>query len=233
MKPAVMVVPGESFAAVAASTIADRIATALSRRDGCALALSGGRTPAAVFRDLVGRNIDWPDVSIYFGDERAVPPDDPDSNFRMAREAFLDLVPIRPDRIHRLDGGATDLDAAAIAYERILPDPLDIVILGIGDDGHTASLFPRSEAVGETRRRVVAVATSPVAPHVARLTITPPVIAAARDVVVLVAGAAKAAVLAAVLEGPDQPGILPAQLARRGTWIVDRDAAAQLHTGDH
>ena len=168
---------------------------------------------------------------MYFGDERAVPPDHPDSNFGMARRTLLDHVPVRSDQVHRMAADRPDLAAAADDYARLLPPCLDILLLGMGPDGHTASLFPGSAALSETERLVVAVPAPPppIAPQVARMTITPPVIDAARQVVMLVTGEGKAALLARVLDGPPDPAALPAQLARRGTWIVDRAAATQLH----
>jgi 6-phosphogluconolactonase len=165
-------------------------------------------------------------VEIYFGDERAAPPTDPASNYRMAREALLDRVGLPPERVHRMEADAPDLEAAAARYAALLPDRLDVLVLGMGPDGHTASLFPRSPALRETEKRVVP-ATSPV-PPVHRLTITPPVIAAARRVAVITAGASKAPVVAEALRGPWRPDELPAQLAREGTWLIDRAAAAGL-----
>jgi 6-phosphogluconolactonase len=119
-----------------------------------------------------------------------------------------------------------DLEAAAARYAALLPDRLDVLVLGMGQDGHTASLFPGSPALLETQRKVVP-AQSPV-PPLHRLTITPPVIASARRRAVITAGAAKAPVVARVLRGPWRPEELPAQLAREGTWLLDRAAAATL-----
>jgi 6-phosphogluconolactonase len=149
----------------------------------------------------------------------------------MARRTLLDHVPVPGDRVHRMAADRADLAAAAEDYAGLLPSSLDILLLGLGPDGHTASLFPGSPALLETGRLVVAVAPPPppIEPQVRRLTITPPVIDAARNVAVLVTGQDKAAVLARVLDGPPDPAALPAQFARRGTWIVDRAAARQLH----
>jgi 6-phosphogluconolactonase len=171
---------------------------------------------------------------VFFGDERAVPRDDPDSNFGMACRSLLDHVSIRGDRVHRMEADCPDRAVAAEEYDRLLPPRLDILLLGVGPDGHTASLFPGSPALLETDRRVVAVPgpPPPIQPQVARMTITPPVIGAARNVAVLVSGIAKAALLARILEGPSDPITLPAQFARRGTWILDRAAAGQLHRRD-
>lgn len=225
-----MVTAAQDFARTAAGWISDHIDAAIEARGSCALALCGGSTPVPVLVELIGRSIRWPDVSIYFGDERAVPPDHRDSNFGMARRALLEHVPIDPDSVHRMPADREDLAAAALEYERCLPERLDILMLGVGPDGHTASLFPGTPALRSGARRVLAVGppSPPVTPHVARMTITPLVIEAARDLVVLVAGADKAGIVARVLDGPFDPVTLPAQLALGGTWVLDREAAAQL-----
>lgn len=218
------------FADVAAEWIAAAVAADLGDRGRCAVGLVGGNTPRPVYERLaqgpIARQINWPNVEIFFGDERAVPPDDPASNYLMAATTLLSQVPIPPDRIHRLEADRPDRDAAARDYERILPQRLDLLLLGMGADGHTASLFPGAAALTERARRVVPV-TGP-KPPAARLTITPPVIAAARRVAVLVAGADKAATVARALRGPVQPRELPVQLALGGFWFVDVDAAAAL-----
>jgi 6-phosphogluconolactonase len=171
----------------------------------------------------------WASVAIYFGDERAVPPDHPDSNFGMARRALLDRVAIPAPGIHRMEAERHDVATAAAEYDRLLPPRLDVLLLGAGPDGHTASLFANSPALREHRRRVLAVGPPPppLQPQLRRMTITPPVIAAARHAVVMVTGQEKSAMVARVLEGPDNANTLPAQLARSGTWILD-DAAASL-----
>lgn len=218
------------LAEAAAEWIAAAAAADIRLRGGCALALAGGATPRPVYerlaRDPLAARIDWRRVEVFFGDERAVSPADPASNFRMAAAALLDHVPIPAGRIHRLEADRADLDAAARDYERLLPARLDLLLLGMGPDGHTASLFPGSTALEERTRRVVR-ATAATPPRT-RLTITPLVISAARRVAVLVAGADKAATVARVLEGPPQPRDLPAQLALGGIWFLDRDAAARL-----
>jgi 6-phosphogluconolactonase/glucosamine-6-phosphate isomerase/deaminase len=144
----------------------------------------------------------------------------------MAREALIDRVRLPPERVHRMEAEDPDLEAAAARYAALLPDSLDVLVLGMGPDGHTASLFPRSPALREAEKRVVP-AISPV-PPVHRLTITPPVITSARRLAVITAGAAKAPVVAQVLRGPWRPEERPAQLARDGTWLIDRAAAADL-----
>lgn len=216
----------------AAAWLAQTMADVLVARGHCAVALSGGTTPRPVYAalaapDLAGR-IDWNRVDVYFGDERAVPRDHPDSNFHMAMEVLLTRVAIPAARVHRMEGERRDLDAAAAAYDRQLPAALDVLVLGMGPDGHTASLFPGSPALAEQQRRVVVV-ESPKPPR-RRLTITPPVIAAARHVAVLVTGKEKATAVARALESDAPPSAseIPAVLARHGVWFLDPPAAARL-----
>jgi 6-phosphogluconolactonase len=217
----------DQLARVAAEWLAEQVKHSVGRGGRCALALSGGSTPRPAYERLAAQpGVPWPSVEVYFGDERAVPPTDPVSNYRMAREALLDRVGLPPERVHRMEADDPDLEAAAARYAALLPDPLDLLVLGMGQDGHTASLFPGSPALRESARKVVP-ARAPV-PPIPRLTITPPVIAAARRVAVIVAGAAKAPVVARVLRGPWRPEELPAQLARHGTWLLDRAAASAL-----
>jgi 6-phosphogluconolactonase len=234
MAPTVVVALSDRFAGTAARMIANRIDEAIVVRGACAFALCGGGTPVPVYQELAAMPIRWATVAIYFGDERAVPPAEPDSNFGMARHALLDRVAIPAQCVHRMEAERDDVDAAAAEYDRVLPPRLDLLLLGVGPDGHTASLFPNSPALRETRRRVLAVASPPppLEPQLRRMTITPSVIAAARHVIVLVRGSDKAALLQRILEGPDQPIKLPAQLALRGTWVVDQAAAGQLRRRD-
>jgi 6-phosphogluconolactonase len=217
----------------AATWIAMAVESSIRQRGHCALALAGGKTPRLVYQHLAARplseRVAWESVAIYFGDERCVPPDDPESNFLMANETLLGRIPIPPSQIHRMEGERPDREASARAYERLLPDQLDILLLGMGSDGHTASIFPRSRAVREQRRRVIP-STSP-HPPAWRLTITPPVIRDARMIGVIVSGAEKAATLTRVLEGPPVPDELPVQLAGDGFWFVDRAAARRLEHG--
>lgn len=189
------------------------------------IALAGGNTPRPVYQRLAGLPVPWNHLSVFFSDERSVPPGDPLSNYRMAIEMLLSFVPIPPERIHRMEAERGDREVAARDYEALLPDPLDLLLLGMGADGHTASLFPHSEALEESGRRVVP-ARAP--EGAARLTITPAVIRSARRVLMLVEGAEKATMVARALEGPDDSRSVPAQLARHGTWMLDRAAAAEL-----
>jgi 6-phosphogluconolactonase len=219
-----------AVASRAAGWIADAIRKTVRDKGACSLALAGGSTPRLAYQRLPSLPvIPWPQVEIFFGDERAVPPESPDSNFRMAQEAFLSQVPIRLEKIHRMAAERDDLVTAAREYEALLPASLDILLLGIGPDGHTASLFPHAPALQEREHRVVRVVGGE--PLIQRLTITPPVIQHATRVLVLATGAEKADAVARALEGPDDVAAVPAQLARGGTWILDRAAARSLGDG--
>jgi 6-phosphogluconolactonase len=227
--------------AVAAATADTLIAVgrnAIRRRGRFMLALSGGSTPMSVCPLLVVpprvRQLDWTRVEFFFGDERAVGPDDAASNYRTARQALLDYLPrVSMDQVHRMRGEDGDLDAAARAYEEEIrtvfgldgPRPLprfDLIWLGMGPDGHTASLFPGSDALRERRRWVVA----NWAPERAawRMTLTFPVLNAARDVMVVATGAEKAPAFARVRAG-DRTMPASRLRARRTTWLVDAAAA--------
>lgn len=225
----IIILEPPSFPDGAAHEIALATERAIRERGHCDLSLAGGSTPRPVYAALVQRGfaqrLPWDRIDVFFGDERCVPPDDRRSNYRMAREALLDFVPIPTTSVHRMRGEQRDHDVAAREYERSLPARLDVLLLGMGDDGHTVSLFPGSSALAERERRVVRVA-APAGPP--RLTITPPVIEAARQVIVLVAGAAKATILSRVLRGPSESDELPIQLALDGTWVIDSEAASGL-----
>ena len=192
------------------------------------IALAGGSTPKALYEllasdDYRGR-FDWDEIEVFFGDERAVPPTHPDSNYRMAKRALLDLVPVAGDAVHRMEADDPQLDAAADRYARVLPTRLDVVLLGLGTDGHTASLFPGRSALREKERRCVATQ----APDGSRrMTLTYPALNAARHIVFLALGREKRSPLRAIRSG--EP--LPAGLVRPGdgdvTWIVDAAAAGE------
>ncbi|MFQ5457325.1 MAG: 6-phosphogluconolactonase [Myxococcota bacterium] len=230
-RPPLVAGGAEAFADLAAGTIAGEINRAVRQRGTCALMLAGGSTPAPVYARLSSDDhaalVPWEKVIVYFGDERCVPPDDPASNYAMARRALLDRLAEPPAKVHRMPGEAADRDRAAADYAALLPGRVDVLLLGMGPDGHTASLFPGMGALGEHEKRVVAV-QAPRPPRW-RLTITPPVIQAARAVIVLVSGAGKAAMVARVLEGGDGAELLPARLARDALWIVDEGAASALN----
>jgi len=173
----------------------------------------------------------WSRVQVLWGDERCVPPHHPESNYRMARETLLDRVPVSPANVHRIHG-EDDPAIAAADYETTLRAllPIDLVLLGLGEDGHTASLFPGDAAVHEQTRWVMAAHAA--AGSMWRITLTPAVINAAAEVLFIVSGAAKAGILRRVLEGPRRPQSLPAQAIAptngRVRWCVDAAAAAEL-----
>jgi len=230
--PNVVVEDSKALPGRAAHWLAEMMAGVLADRGECALALSGGRTPAPVYAALaapdVSSRVNWSRVEVYFADERAVRPDDAESNYRLVRETLLAHVAVPESRVHRMKGESRDLDAAAAAYARELPGTLDVLVLGMGADGHTASLFPGSPALLEHERRVLVVESPN--PPTRRLTITPPVIVSARHVLVLVMGREKAPMVARALDGDAEPGDLPAVLARppHGVWFLDPAAAARL-----
>ncbi|MFI5281082.1 MAG: 6-phosphogluconolactonase [Gemmatimonadales bacterium] len=228
MKARIVVLEAPALAVELAAWLAGRIAAAMAARGRCALALPGGSSPGPALRALgaapLGTPVDWARVDVYFGDERAVPPEDKDSNYRMVAESLLARLSVKP-RVHRMEADRADLERAAADYARILPAQLDVLLLGMGPDGHTASLFPGSAALQETRWVVNVVAPKP--PPV-RLTITPPVIAAAREVAVLATGAEKADAVRRALEGPPRAREVPVQLAARGVWFLDPAAASRL-----
>ena len=242
---------GAALMEAAATAITAASAAAMRGSQRFVVALSGGATP----RDLYARlarppyagQLEWRHVHVCWGDERCVAPDDPASNYRMAREALLDQVPIPALNVHRIRGEDDPVSAAA-AYEHELramfatPEGaprstpgarFDLVLLGMGNDGHTASLFPATTAIRETGPQARWVR----AQHVEsvsswRITLTPALLNAAAEVLFLVSGAEKAPALRAVLTGPYQPEKLPAQIiapqAGRLRWFVDAAAAVNL-----
>jgi 6-phosphogluconolactonase len=232
-----------SFVAGAAEFICEVAGAAIARRGRFTITLAGGGTPRPIYArlaaaDLAGR-IDWPHVHGFFGDERCVPPDDARSNYRMASEALLDHVPLPPENVHRIRG-EDDPALAALAYEQEIqrlfrsatPPAFDLICLGMGDNGHTASLFPGTAALREQVRWVVPQYVEVMKTW--RVTFTAPLINAARTVVFLVEGVAKAEMLASVLAGPYQPDVLPAQLIQPASgdfhWLVDAAAAAGIQS---
>ena len=222
-----LVVTADRFAETAAEAIAGVLTAALEGGDEASMALAGGSTPRPVY-ELLARHpeLPWRRIRLFFGDERAVPPEDEDSNYRMARETLVEHLPEAPAGVYRIEAEREDLEAAAADYADLLPRRLDLVLLGIGEDGHCASLFPGSPALAERRRRVVPVVGPKPPPR--RLTVTPPVITGAGQTLVMAAGAGKAEAVARCLEGPVDPPSCPVQLARRGIWVVDEEAAGAL-----
>ena len=220
-----------ALAAAVAGAIAGAGGEAIARRGRFSLGLSGGRTPAPAYRALAAEplrsRLDWSRVRIFFADERGVPPGDPASNFRMARETLIDPLGIPPRNVHRMKGEYVDFAAAVEEYEAHLTEPLDALVLGVGEDGHVASLFPGSPLVAEKVRRVAAV-TDSVKPPARRLTLTARALIEARRVLVLATGTEKADAVARALEGDAAPRELPARIVRERDWYLDRAAAAGL-----
>jgi len=225
-----MVQAGDALAGSCAEWLAECLTRAIGERGRCTIALPGGSSPRPVYAALaeppLWGAIDWMKVHVYFGDERAVPPDDPESNYRMACDTLLCRVPVPHTQVHRMEAEREDRDTAADDYARILPEALDVLLLGMGPDGHTASLFPGSPALLEKTRRVVPVVGPKPPPR--RLTITPPVIAAAREIVVITTGAGKAPMVARARDERTAARDVPASLARRGVWFLDPAAASRL-----
>lgn len=205
-------------------------------RGSFTISLSGGSTPKAIYRELISLSIDWPKVFFFFGDERCVSPDDPESNFRMASEAMLSPLGISPDHIFRWQTELGQPDAIAADYARRLErhfsrvPRFDLFMLGLGTDAHTASLFPETAALNETER--IAVANWVPKFGAFRLTLTPPVINRSRKVLFIATGSEKAAALSTVIEGEYKPADAPAQIIRPQAggpdWLVDEAAAAAL-----
>lgn len=224
----------------AADRVVDLAAGAMASSGRFVMALSGGSTPRALYTLLASppyaTRIDWSRVHLFWGDERCVSPDHPASNYRMTRETLLDKVPIPAANIHRVRG-EDQPEAAAVAYEAELRSMFragrprfDLVLLGMGDNGHTASLFPGLQAVRETERWTMAEYVGEVTMW--RVTLTPAALNGAAHLLFLVSGADKASMLRRVLEGPHDPDTLPAQAVHPDqgevTWLVDVAAAGAL-----
>lgn len=223
----------DAMSVAAADEIAALVHTAVSARGACRIAVAGGKTPLPIYARLATMPLPWDRLDVWFGDERCVPPENLDSNYHMLKVALLDVIGTNTiERVHRIRAEGDPIEAAA-AYERellgVLGDPpvLDIVLLGLGTDGHTASLFPGSPALTETRW----VAANPYRDSM-RITLTPPALRAARHIRFLVSGADKAAILSTVLHGPRDPDRYPAQLIAHAetdvAWFTDLAAVSQL-----
>lgn len=239
--PDIRILPDKAALAQAAAVLfADLAETAVAARGRFLVALSGGSTPQALYTLLAHspyqHSLPWSQIELYWGDERLVPPDDPGSNYFHAHKLLIEHVPLRPHNIHRIPGELPAPDATA-AYKSTLQQQaphgrawptFDLVLLGLGADGHTASLFPGSP---DTAEPVIAVTADYEGRPAARVSLTPPVFNAARQVLFLVTGADKAPALAAVLKGRHDPQTWPAQRitpSRPPIWLVDQAAAAQL-----
>lgn len=232
-----------ALAEQAAERFCEAATEAVQRAGRFSVALSGGATPRGLYARLAAdpfrSRVDWGQVRVFWGDERCVPPEHPDSNYRLAQELLLSKVPVRPENVYRMPGEATDPDLAAAEYAGELQTAFglkrgerprfDLILLGMGADGHTASLFPHSPALREVTRLVVAAYLE--AEKRYRLTLTLPVLNAAASVLFLIAGSDKARRLRTVLRGKPSHEA-PASLVRPegGSlhWIVDRAAATGL-----
>jgi 6-phosphogluconolactonase len=236
----IKIVPDAKAVAESAAALIVGAATQAIQLSGTfTIALSGGSTPKTLFELLAGdeyrEQIDWTKVEVFFGDERAVGPDDPESNYRMAKETLLSKVPIKRQNVHRMRG-EIDPNEAAIEYGRLLKERfgeeggLDLALLGMGDDGHTASLFPHTAALKEVRHRCVANFVPKL--DTWRITMTAPFLNRSREVIVLVSGEKKAPVLREVLLGPRDPERLPIQMISpshgKMIWLIDEAAGKGL-----
>jgi 6-phosphogluconolactonase len=235
----------EDVQRAAAELIVQQAQDAVAARGRFTIALSGGSTPRGLFTLLAHdddwrRRLPWQSVHFYWGDERHVPPDHPDSSFRMAKETLLSVIPVAEANVHRVHAEQADAAEAATAYEAELRRTFglaqtelprfDCILLGLGPEGHTASLFPGTRALTETTHLVVSNWVAKL--FTERITFTPPLINNAALVLFLVTGERKALALKSVLDGPYEPDQLPAQLIQpcdgRLVWLLDRSAAALI-----
>lgn len=220
----------EALAREGAERFAAIVHDAVRERGRALVSLTGGSTPKKMYEALArDAHVPWSDVHLFWGDERAVPPDHTDSNYGMARNALIAHVPIPAVQVHRMRGELPP-DEAAREYERELMGTFDLMLLGLGEDGHIASIFPGSAVLEEHARKTAA----PFAAHLDayRITLTPPALLDARRIIMLVAGAKKAEAVTAGIEGPEDPRRWPAQLLRAAgdgvEWLIDRAAARAL-----
>ena len=240
---------GAALARRAAEQFVEMAEQAAAKRGRARIAISGGSTPKAAFQLLADPNepflkrMPWEKLDLYWVDERTVPPDDPDSNYRMTREAMLERVPLKPEQVHRMEG-ELEPEVAAARYESLIRNTFrlegaetprfDLIALGMGDDGHTASLFPHTDAIHELGRLVTA--NQVPQKDTWRITLTWPVINQAGSVFFLIGGKNKAELVKEVFTGPRDPERLPSQLIWPSsgilTLILDKDAAALLPATD-
>jgi 6-phosphogluconolactonase len=234
--------PQDLFQAAAEEVISSAT-EAIAQRGRFTIALSGGSTPRNLYT-LIAANasasLPWTQVFFFWGDERHVPPTDAESNYHMAQETILSKIPIQPGNVFRIPAENSDASGAADTYQKTLQEffalkpgefpRFDLILLGMGPDGHTASLFPETAALQEKSRLVVANWVEKL--HTHRITLTLPVLNEAREVAFLVSGADKATVLHEVLEGKAPGEQYPSKLVRpqdgKLVWLVDRAAASEL-----
>ena len=234
-----------SIAQTAAAEFLEAASESVREKGSFRIALAGGSTPKTLYgllasNPLLQAKVPWSKIQFFFGDERHVPPDHPESNFRMAKEAMVAKAPIDPKQVHRIKGEKRNAAEAAVEYEDDLRvtfglaagqlSRFDLVLLGMGPEGHTASLFPGTKALKEERRLVVSNWVGKL--YTDRITLTPPVLNNAARVIFMVHGEEKAPALKAVLEGPYEPEQLPAQIIQpkqgKVLWLVDPSAASML-----
>ena len=232
------------FEAKAAEEIAGVMHAAIAKRGKCFVALSGGETPRQIYRQLaedpLKSRVDWNQVHLFFSDERCVPPTSPESNYGMAETALISSIDILEKNVHRMKG-EIDPIVAAREYEREIRDAFgrqpvrfDLVILGLGEDGHTASLFTGSPVIGE-QHALVCPAPAPNKP-MQRLTLTFPCINSAREIIFMASGKKKARIVQRVLGASRPSNNLPATMVQpvdgKLTWLIEKDAASLIQPGD-
>jgi len=239
---------GAAIATRAAQEFVQAAAEAVRVKGSFNVALAGGSTPKALYSLLVNDSalrsqVPWDKIHLFFGDERHVAPDHPDSNFRMASEAMISKSPLKPEQVTRIKGEYPDTEQAALEYEKALREyfqlkdgeypRFDLVLAGMGNEGHTLSLFPGTKALHADGRMVVRNWIGKLCTE--RITLTAPVASNAAQVIFMVTGADKAPALKAVLEGPFEPEQLPAQLLQpkdgKLLWLVDTAAGSMLTAG--
>lgn len=239
---------GAAIARRAAQEFVQAAAAAVRAKGSFNVSLAGGSTPKALYSLLVNdpalrSQVPWDKLHLFFGDERHVPPDHSDSNFRMATEAMISKSPLKPEQVMRIKGEYPDADQAALEYEKTLREyfklkdgeypRFDLLLAGMGNEGHTLSLFPGTKALHRDGRIVVSNWVGKL--YTERITLTAPAACNAGEIIFMVTGADKACALKAVLEGPIEPEQLPAQLLRpqngKLLWLVDTAAGSMLTIG--
>jgi 6-phosphogluconolactonase len=239
---------GAAVARRAAQEFVQAAASAVREKGSFNVTLAGGSTPKALYSLLVDdptlrSQVPWDKIHLFFGDERHVPPDHLDSNFRMATEAMISKAPLKPEQVTRIKGEYPDAEQAALEYEKALREyfrlkdgeypRFDLVLAGMGNEGHTLSLFPGTKALHADGRVTVRNWVGKL--YTERITLTAPAASNAEQVIFMVTGADKAPALKAVLEGPFEPEQLPAQLLQpkngKLLWLVDTAAGAMLSIG--
>jgi 6-phosphogluconolactonase len=239
---------GAAIARRAAGEFVQGAVSAVRERGSFNVALAGGSTPKALYGLLANdpalrSEIPWTKIHLFFGDERHVPPDHPDSNFRMAAEALISKAPLKPEQVTRIKGEYPDAEQAALEYEKAVREyfklqdgefpRFDLLLAGMGNEGHTLSLFPGTKALHADGR--IAVRNWVGKLYAERITLTAPAASNAAQIIFMVTGADKALALKAVLEGPFEPEQLPAQWLQpkngKLLWLVDAAAGSMLSIG--